>query len=62
MNKSSSNFSIISFLRFGSLDRRKNRRIQKRVSPNADNKSATLAAISYSVDQKKVAVMHSPQV
>ncbi|XP_045482282.1 uncharacterized protein LOC123686283 isoform X1 [Harmonia axyridis] len=48
--------------RFGSLDRRKNRRIQKRVSPNGDNKSATLATINYSLDQKKPCVMHSPQV
>ncbi|XP_044765949.1 uncharacterized protein LOC123322157 isoform X2 [Coccinella septempunctata] len=48
--------------RFGSLDRRKNRRIQKRISPNGDNKSATLSTISYSLDQKKPTFLHSPQV
>ncbi|CAH0562613.1 unnamed protein product [Brassicogethes aeneus] len=32
---------------FGSLDRRKNKRVSKRISPTVDNKSATIASPSY---------------
>ncbi|KAK9889373.1 hypothetical protein WA026_004649 [Henosepilachna vigintioctopunctata] len=46
--------------RFGSLDRRRNRRIQKRISPNADNRSATMSTMPYSIDEPSV--LHSPQV
>lgn len=46
--------------RFGSLDRRKNKRMHKRVSPSAD-KSATLASVPYS-ERVRTASVKSSQV
>ncbi|CAH1965193.1 unnamed protein product [Acanthoscelides obtectus] len=48
--------------RFGSLDRRKNKRISKRISPNVDNKSATLATVPNYQDQIRSASVKSSQV
>jgi hypothetical protein len=48
--------------RFGSLDRRKNKRLHKRVSPSVSNKSATLASVPVYVDHVRTASIKSPQV
>ncbi|RZC37010.1 uncharacterized protein BDFB_001576 [Asbolus verrucosus] len=48
--------------RFGSLDRRKNKRLHKRVSPSVDNKSATLATVPVYTDHIRTASIKSPQV
>ncbi|VEN64127.1 unnamed protein product [Callosobruchus maculatus] len=47
--------------RFGSLDRRKNKRITKRMSPNVDNKSATLATVPNYQEQIRSASVKSSQ-
>lgn len=49
------------FCRFGSLDRRKNKRIQRRISP-VDSKSATLATMPVHSDQVKTAFVKPSQV
>nr|CAI5852694.1 unnamed protein product [Callosobruchus analis] len=46
---------------FGSLDRRKNKRITKRMSPNVDNKSATLATVPNYQEQIRGASVKSSQ-
>lgn len=48
--------------RFGSLDRRKNKRLHKRVSPSVDNKSATLATVPTYADHVRTTALKSPQV
>ncbi|XP_044256282.1 uncharacterized protein LOC123006131 [Tribolium madens] len=48
--------------RFGSLDRRKNKRLHKRVSPSVGNKSATLASVPVYTDQIRTPSIKSPQV
>ncbi|XP_076261388.1 stepping stone [Rhynchophorus ferrugineus] len=47
--------------RFGSLDRRKNKRVQRRVSP-VENKSATLATLPSHSDQVKTAFVKPSQI
>lgn len=47
--------------RFGSLDRRKNKRVQRRISP-VENKSATLATMPAHSDQVKTAFVKPSQI
>ncbi|CAG9759309.1 unnamed protein product [Ceutorhynchus assimilis] len=47
--------------RFGSLDRRRNKRVQRKISP-VDSKSATLATMPAHNDQVKTAFVKPPQV
>lgn len=48
--------------RFGSLDRRKNKRLHKRVSPSVGNKSATLASVPMYSEHMRTPAVKSPQV